>query len=97
MHPLLTIKQIKVRKDLQTIEISANLLARIAAARDKMIAKKVSRKKIFISRLLRWHKRHGRHNLPWRKTRDPWRILISEIMLQQTQVERVIPIYRAFF
>lgn len=39
---------------------------------------------------------NGRHDLPWRKTEDPYRILVSEVMLQQTQVERVIPFYRAF-
>jgi A/G-specific adenine glycosylase len=39
---------------------------------------------------------HGRHGLPWRKTTNPYRILVSEIMLQQTQVERVIPFYRAW-
>ncbi len=38
----------------------------------------------------------GRKRLPWRQTRDPYRILVSEIMLQQTQVDRVIPLYRAF-
>lgn len=38
----------------------------------------------------------GRHTLPWRKTHDPYRILVSEMMLQQTQVERVIPKYRSF-
>jgi A/G-specific adenine glycosylase len=41
---------------------------------------------------------YGRHkrDLPWRRTRDPYRILVSEVMLQQTQVDRVIPKYRAF-
>ena len=38
----------------------------------------------------------GRHGLPWRRTRSPWRILVSEVMLQQTSVERVIPLYRDF-
>ena len=38
----------------------------------------------------------ARHTLPWRQTHDPYRILVSEIMLQQTQVERVIPFYLAF-
>lgn len=38
----------------------------------------------------------GRHDLPWRLTRDPYRIFVSEVMLQQTQVERVIPFYAAF-
>lgn len=43
-----------------------------------------------------FYKKHGRHNLPWRKTTNPYRILVSEVMLQQTQVDRVIPYYRAF-
>lgn len=42
------------------------------------------------------YRARGRHNLPWRKTRDPYRILVSEVMLQQTQVARVIPFYTAF-
>ncbi|MDE1919408.1 MAG: A/G-specific adenine glycosylase [Patescibacteria group bacterium] len=44
----------------------------------------------------RFYRAHGRHDLPWRKTRDPYKILVSEVMLQQTQVERVIPFYRTF-
>jgi len=43
-----------------------------------------------------WYKKYGRHNLPWRHTHDPYLILVSELMLQQTQVERVIPKYLAF-
>lgn len=43
-----------------------------------------------------WYEKEGRTHLPWRKTRDPYRILVSEIMLQQTQVERVIPFYESF-
>ncbi|HYD35759.1 MAG TPA: hypothetical protein VD999_06855 [Vitreimonas sp.] len=39
---------------------------------------------------------YGRHDLPWRQNYDPYRIMVSEIMLQQTQVERVIPKYLAF-
>ena len=42
--------------------------------------------------LLRWYRRHGR-DLPWRRTRDPYAILVSEFMLQQTQVATVIPYY----
>ncbi len=49
----------------------------------------------FQRRLLAWYRRHGR-DLPWRKTSDPYEILVSEIMLQQTQVERVIPKYHEF-
>jgi A/G-specific adenine glycosylase len=45
--------------------------------------------------LLTWYARHGR-DLPWRRTREPYRVLVSEIMLQQTQVERVIPKYEEF-
>ena len=47
----------------------------------------------FRRRLLRWYATHAR-DLPWRRTRAPYRVLVSEIMLQQTQVERVIPKYR---
>ncbi len=43
-----------------------------------------------------FYETQGRHTLPWRKTADPYRILVSEIMLQQTQVDRVIPKYREF-
>ena len=46
----------------------------------------------FRQRLLTWYRRHGR-DLPWRKTNDPYHILVSEIMLQQTQVDRVLPKY----
>ena len=46
----------------------------------------------FRTRLLAWYRRHGR-DLPWRRTRDPYEILVSEIMLQQTQVDRVLPKY----
>jgi A/G-specific adenine glycosylase len=46
----------------------------------------------FRDRLLAWYHRHGR-DLPWRKTSDPYHILVSEIMLQQTQVDRVLPKY----
>ena len=45
--------------------------------------------------LLAWFDEHGR-DLPWRRTRDPYAILVSEVMLQQTQVARVVPRYRAF-
>lgn len=43
-----------------------------------------------------YYRQHGRHELPWRKTRDPYKILVSEVMLQQTQVERVVPYYQDF-
>src|SRR5918999_2958138 len=46
----------------------------------------------FRTRLLAWYRAHGR-DLPWRKTDDPYHILVSEIMLQQTQVDRVLPKY----
>jgi len=46
--------------------------------------------------ILRWYTKFGRHELPWRTTHDPYKILVSELMLQQTQVDRVIPKYLAF-
>jgi A/G-specific adenine glycosylase len=50
----------------------------------------------FQRRLLRWYRRHGRSTLPWRTTRDPYRTVVSEFMLAQTQVERVVPKFDAF-
>jgi A/G-specific adenine glycosylase len=47
----------------------------------------------FRQRLLTWYGDHGR-DLPWRQTDDPYHILVSEVMLQQTQVDRVLPKYR---
>ena len=49
----------------------------------------------FRRRLLRWFRRHGR-DLPWRRTRDPYHVLVSEFMLQQTQVSRVEAYYHRF-
>ena len=50
----------------------------------------------FSDAVIRWQKRHGRHALPWQNTRDAYRIWLSEIMLQQTQVAAVIPYYQRF-
>ena len=47
-------------------------------------------------RLLAWYEAEGRTHLPWRHTRDPYAVLVSEVMLQQTQVERVLPKYEEF-
>ena len=46
--------------------------------------------------LARWYETHGRHDLPWRRTRDPWAVLVSEVMLQQTQVARVLAAWPGF-
>jgi A/G-specific adenine glycosylase len=46
----------------------------------------------FRTRLLAWYRVNGR-SLPWRETTDPYHILVSEMMLQQTQVDRVLPKY----
>ena len=46
-----------------------------------------------LATLTAWYARHGRHLLPWRQTRDPYAVLVSEVMLQQTQVSRVTPYY----
>ncbi|WP_292937470.1 A/G-specific adenine glycosylase [Noviherbaspirillum sp.] len=50
----------------------------------------------FSEAVIRWQKQHGRHALPWQNTRDAYRIWLSEIMLQQTQVAAVIPYYQRF-
>lgn len=46
--------------------------------------------------VITWQKKHGRHTLPWQNTRDAYRVWLSEIMLQQTQVAAVIPYYQRF-
>ena len=50
----------------------------------------------FAPRLLAWHSTHGRHNLPWQHPRTMYRVWLSEIMLQQTQVQTVIPYFENF-
>lgn len=46
--------------------------------------------------IIRWHKQHGRHDLPWQNNATPYRVWVSEIMLQQTQVGTVIPYFNRF-
>jgi A/G-specific adenine glycosylase len=50
----------------------------------------------FAPRIVAWQRAHGRHDLPWQNTRDPYRIWVSEIMLQQTQVATALPYYLRF-
>jgi len=50
----------------------------------------------FADRLLAWHLRHGRHDLPWQHRPTPYRVWVSEVMLQQTQVSTVIPYFKRF-
>jgi len=50
----------------------------------------------FAHNVISWQRQHGRRNLPWQGTRDPYRIWLSEVMLQQTQVSAVIPYYERF-
>lgn len=50
----------------------------------------------FAANVIGWQRQHGRRNLPWQGTRDPYRIWLSEVMLQQTQVSAVIPYYERF-
>ncbi|MGS0755730.1 A/G-specific adenine glycosylase [Roseateles sp. GG27B] len=51
---------------------------------------------LFAPTLVAWQRRHGRHQLPWQNTRDPYRVWLSEIMLQQTQVTTVLGYYQRF-
>ncbi len=57
-----------------------------------------SNKQVAAFRRIVWahYRACGRYTLPWRKTHEPYKILVSELMLQQTQVDRVVPFYRAF-
>lgn len=60
-----------------------------------MTSRRPSNALAFTRRLLKWFRRQGRH-LPWRTTRDPYRVIVSEFMLQQTQVSRVQDYYTRF-
>ncbi len=55
-----------------------------------------AREKKFVQTVWEFYRQFGRHDLPWRQTTDPYCVMVSEIMLQQTQVDRVIPKYLAF-
>jgi len=70
--------------------VQAHKASRRAAADDGSPPPQARRR--FRRTLLNWYAAHGR-DLPWRRTDDPYHILVSEIMLQQTQVERVLPKY----
>jgi A/G-specific adenine glycosylase len=61
----------------------------------KDLMEPIAQKEKIQKQLVRWFEKNGR-DLPWRKTRDPYAIWVSEIMLQQTQVSTVIPYYRKF-
>jgi len=50
----------------------------------------------FATAVVRWQKSHGRSSLPWQNTRDPYRVWLSEVMLQQTQVSTALPYYTRF-
>jgi A/G-specific adenine glycosylase len=54
------------------------------------------KKRAFHKRLMQYYTQHGRHELPWRTSLDPYSVVVSELMLQQTQVGRVIPKYEVF-
>ena len=60
------------------------------------MSKALKEKKTFAETLVVWQKSHGRNHLPWQNTRDPYRVWLSEIMLQQTQVSTVLDYYAKF-
>lgn len=66
--------------------------ARVPSAKQRL---PVARRLALQKKLLRWFSQHQR-DVPWRRTRDPYRIWISEVMLQQTQTAKVMPYYRHF-
>lgn len=67
-----------------------------AKAASRQVVRPDERSAEFAPALIAWQKRHGRHDLPWQNTRDPYAVWLSEIMLQQTQVAAVIPYYARF-
>ena len=76
------------RNGWQRVELEAHPVATIPASRGDTLRR-------VQNALLAWFERNGR-DLPWRGTRDPYAILVSEVMLQQTQVERVVPRWHAW-
>ena len=64
-------------------------------SRESSTERRTRRERSFRAKLLRWFDKHGR-DLPWRRTRDPYQVLVSEVMLQQTQVARVEAYYHRF-
>ncbi len=63
---------------------------------NKRRSSKTATEKAFVKSVKIFYRKQGRHSLPWRQTTNPYLILVSEIMLQQTQVERVVPKYEYF-
>lgn len=63
---------------------------------DSVSTYSLDRASLFAQQLIHWQRQHGRHGLPWQASRDPYRVWLSEIMLQQTQVNTVIPYYQRF-
>ena len=57
---------------------------------------KIKTKSDFSDSIVEWYKVYGRHDLPWRNSVTPYRVWISEIMLQQTQVKTAIPYFKKF-
>jgi A/G-specific adenine glycosylase len=58
--------------------------------------KTMKSRKSFATDVVQWQRKHGRHDLPWQNTQDPYRVWLSEIMLQQTQVSTVLGYYARF-
>jgi A/G-specific adenine glycosylase len=75
---------------------SANTLSSNTLSSNTLLSKKLLSKKSFSARLLNWFDKHGRKDLPWQQNVSAYRVWISEIMLQQTQVNTVIPYYSRF-
>ena len=71
-------------------------MKRIAAPTDKAVNTPYLNDFNFSQAVIDWQRQHGRHNLPWQQSRDAYRVWLSEVMLQQTQVATVIAYYQRF-
>ena len=71
-------------------------MKRIVAAVDSSSTADIYADPSFSQQVIQWQQLHGRHGLPWQQSRDAYRVWLSEIMLQQTQVAAVIPYYQRF-
>lgn len=71
-------------------------MKRVANEKTAVSTGRFSLDSAFSEAVIAWQHEHGRHTLPWQGTRDPYRVWLSEIMLQQTQVAAVVPYYQRF-
>jgi len=91
----MTISAIAIVKYLRAMVLTTSIGYNLAAMTNKSLITSKSAS-LFGQQIVDWYRKHGRKHLPWQQNKTPYRVWISEIMLQQTQVATVIPYYQRF-